>query len=289
MDDTPAMSDASEPPIECKPQPVPGPGPLPGVEINPTARAFADPARFRRSLLRAAGFAGLAALSAGLVNGCVASPSADARARSADVDPRASRAGVRRIPAPDATPRPMGPPPARTQPVRPLRLHAIPRTAWTRSAVGSNTNPLGEVTRVTVHHAGGNAFWATDASSTYRLLESIRQGHRRNGWADLGYHFIVDRAGRVIEGRSLRFQGAHVSRQNENNVGVMVLGNFNDQSPSAAQLQGLNTTLNALCAAYAVPVHRVYTHQEFSNTACPGRRLQAHMNQIRHAASLARG
>ncbi|MEM8783330.1 MAG: peptidoglycan recognition family protein, partial [Planctomycetota bacterium] len=187
------------------------------------------------------------------------------------------------------------PQPARTavaaapSPTPPLRLHVIPRAAWTRAPVGSNINRLDGVNRITVHHAGGSPFWNTDARSTYRTLESIRGGHRSNGWADIGYHFIVDRDGRILEGRSLRYQGAHVKDNNEHNVGVMVLGNFNEQSPSARQLQSLNATLNALAATYQVPVHRVYTHRELGQTACPGRSLQAHMDRIRRTATLARG
>ncbi len=260
----------------------------------------ADPAtefHARRNLLRLAGFTSLAAVAApGLsaLTGCVSSSSA-ARARAANPDPiyppgQYPPTRYRTPNASPAGPQAAAPPPAVSTPTpAPLRLHVIPRSAWTRSPVGANINPLGNVTRLTVHHAGGKAFWNTDAAATYKSLESIRSGHRSQGWADIGYHFIVDRDGRVLEGRSLRYQGAHVSDNNEQNIGVMALGNFEQQSPSPRQLQALNATLNALCAAYHLPVHRVYTHRELGKTACPGRNLQAHMDSIRRSAVLARG
>ncbi|MEM1445833.1 MAG: peptidoglycan recognition family protein [Planctomycetota bacterium] len=257
-------------------------------------RPQAAPTNFhaRRRLLRAAGVTSLAALAGSALTGCVLSSSA-ARARAGHTQP-IYPPNYRQVPPPHLAPpaRPVAAAPAQAPAAavaQPLRLHVIPRAAWTRASVGSNINPLNGVNRITVHHAGGQAFWATDARSTYKTLESIRGGHRSNGWADIGYHFIVDRDGRVLEGRNLRYQGAHVSENNEHNVGVMVLGNFNEQSPSRRQLTALNATLNALAAAYQVPVHRVYTHRELGKTACPGRNLQAHMDRIRRTASMARG
>lgn len=250
----------------------------------------ADPAR-RGVLL--AGLAGLTAMGAAALTGCVAS-SPSAR-RYVDPNPIYPPGHQN---APRTAPRHVVqvPPPTAHQPVSsplpaamPLRLSVIPRRTWTRAGVGKNINPLNGVNRITVHHAGGKPNWATDAGSTYRTLESIRGGHRSQGWADIGYHFIVDRDGRVLEGRPLAYQGAHVSDNNEHNVGVMALGNFNDQRPSTRQLNALNATLSALAAAFQIPVDRVYTHRELGKTACPGSSLQNHMDRIRSDARLARG
>lgn len=140
---------------------------------------------------------------------------------------------------------------------------------------------MGGVNRITVHHEGWTAVWFTDKGTTAKRLDQIRRNHVDRGWGDIGYHYIVDRAGRVWEGRSTRYQGAHVKEQNEHNVGVLVLGNFNVQQPSEAQMRALVQTLRGLMRAYNVPASRVYTHRELNSSTCPGRNLQARMVALR--------
>lgn len=168
-------------------------------------------------------------------------------------------------------------------------FHAIPRSRWTRSGpIPSKVNPMNGVSRITVHHEGWKPVWFTDQASTAARLEQIRSTHVNNrGWGDVGYHYIIDRAGRLWQGRDVRYQGAHVSGHNEHNLGVMVLGNFEEQSPSDAQIQTLISTLRTLMHTYRVPKSRVYTHRELMPTACPGRNLQPRMVAIRRGSYLA--
>jgi len=141
---------------------------------------------------------------------------------------------------------------------------------------------------ITVHHDGMSAFNANDQPSAAARLEAIRRAHRGKGWGDIGYHFAVDRGGRVWQGRPLRWQGAHVKDCNPGNVGVVMLGNFDIQSPSKAQTDALQMHLAWLMKAYSVPVGRLRTHQEWptAKTACPGRSLQAHMVKARRGGML---
>ena len=71
-------------------------------------------------------------------------------------------------------------------------------------------------------------------------------------------------------------------------VGVVVLGNFEQQAPTAAQLVALRSHLSALMRAYGVPVSRVHTHQEWDGaaTACPGGRLQHYLERLRRRGGL---
>ncbi|MEM6552781.1 MAG: N-acetylmuramoyl-L-alanine amidase [Planctomycetota bacterium] len=172
-------------------------------------------------------------------------------------------------------------------PVSPSRgasgMTMLPRSAWTRQGPAmSEINPMRKVNRITVHHEGWNAVYFTDQPSTAARLEQIRKVHTRDrGWADIGYHYIVDRSGRVWQGRELKYQGAHVRDQNEHNIGILVLGNFDKQSPSREQTASLVGLLKRLQSAYRVPTTRVRTHQEYNPTSCPGKVLQAQMQAIR--------
>jgi len=170
-----------------------------------------------------------------------------------------------------------------------LPFRAIPRSQWAKRPPNTaRLNPMRKVARITVHHEGWKPVWFTDYQNTAERLELIRVSHiNRMRAGDIGYHFIVDRNGRVWEGRSLRFQGAHVKNHNQFNVGVMVLGNFDKQAPSSRQLVALQNTLATLMKKYRVPTNRVYTHQELNPTACPGRNLQPRMVSLRNNGYLA--
>ncbi len=164
-------------------------------------------------------------------------------------------------------------------------IRAVARTQWAKgNPIGQRLNPMKGISRVTIHHEGWKTFWSTDAATTAARLELIRQSHlERLGAGDIGYHFIVDRAGRLWAGRSLAYQGAHVKNYNEHNVGIMVLGNFDKQRPNDAQLRALQITVAQLATAYRISSREVRSHQEFNPTQCPGRYLQSQMNGLRRS------
>jgi hypothetical protein len=170
----------------------------------------------------------------------------------------------------------------------------VPRTDWTEARPRmALIAPMGGVSRVTVHHTAGEI--QTDAwAPTAGELESIREFHAGNGprernWADIAYHFAVDRAGRVWQARPLAYQGAHVRLHNAHNLGIVLLGNFEVQSPSAAQLTALREFVGFLRKIYQVPLDQVYTHGELGETECPGKLLQAFMDRARAEWAKAEG
>ncbi|MGQ0627872.1 MAG: peptidoglycan recognition protein family protein, partial [Phycisphaerales bacterium] len=124
----------------------------------------------------------------------------------------------------------------------------LPRSAWTTSGVArqSEINPMNGVQRITVHHDGMDVFTSTRESDAAARIEMVRKSHvnggrgNRKAFADIGYHYIIDPAGRIYEGRNIRYQGAHVQDNNENNLGVMCLGNYDSQRPTAATKSALD-------------------------------------------------
>lgn len=181
----------------------------------------------------------------------------------------------------DGPPRhPLGPMRERPQPViTPAPVGVIARREWTSTAPTlALANPMGPITRITIHHDGMPPVSLRSKSDTAARLEFIRRAHANNrGWADIGYHFAIDPQGRVWECRPTRFQGAHVKDNNENNLGIVVLGNFDEQAPTSAALTALDTFVADRMRAHRIPVSRVLTHQEITPTACPGRSLQGYM------------
>jgi len=170
----------------------------------------------------------------------------------------------------------------------------IPRTDWTKARPNlAQIQPMKGVARITVHHTARDL--ETDAwRRTAGELENIRifhSGQRASDrhWADIAYHFVVDRAGRVWQARPLAYQGAHVKGHNEHNLGIVVLGNFEIQSPTAAQLVSLSGLIGFTRGLYKVPLAEVFTHGELGQTNCPGKHLQAYMNRARTKWGTAEG
>lgn len=163
----------------------------------------------------------------------------------------------------------------------------VSRSQWTSAQPNMNlANRMGRVTRITVHHDGMDTYYDTTSRAAIDRLEMIRRSHTNRGWADIGYHFAVDPAGRVYEGRPAQLQGAHVSRMNEQNLGILVMGNFNNQEPTPAVQRTLVSFISSQRARFGVSTSRIYTHQELKPTQCPGRTLQAFMQQARRSGQI---
>ncbi|MGQ0627871.1 MAG: peptidoglycan recognition protein family protein [Phycisphaerales bacterium] len=221
----------------------------------------------RREALRAGAVFGLLGLS-----GCAATP-----------DPKSA------LPGP-VSPSPVILPPGPAALPTTATVSVQPRSAWTRvlGPTRSNANPMNGIDRITIHHEGSTLFDATDGAAVAKRIESIRLAHlsrrtKGEAWADIGYHYLVDAAGVVWEGRPLRYQGAHVEDFNEHNLGVVCLGNFDRQTPTADQANTLQRFIAEQMRRYGIASARVRTHRECPGAAtrCPGENLQRTVSGFR--------
>lgn len=173
-------------------------------------------------------------------------------------------------------------------PAEPWRHLVIPRMQWASTRPDpSRMDPMAPIHAITLHHDGMQPSFSTDPPSVAAHIELIRQMHRGKGWGDIGYHFVIDRAGRVWEARPIAYQGAHVKDHNEGNIGICVLGNFEEQAPTAAQVEAVRMWVSVLRQSYGIPAGQVYTHREWPGaaTACPGAQLQGVVVRMREKVS----
>jgi len=153
------------------------------------------------------------------------------------------------------------------------RMDLVRRSEWTdASPCVWRLRGTEEYDRLTVHH-GGSLNVHTDRHAVVHDLEGVLTAHRERNFGDIGYHFIIDHGGRIWEGRSLSYEGAHVSGQNRRNIGVMLLGNFESQRPSEKQQAALGQLVMVLRGRYGIKRHRVYGHRDLGHSVCPGRHL----------------
>ena len=165
-------------------------------------------------------------------------------------------------------------------------IRILGRSSWNaRAPKTSRLKPMGKISRITVHHSAGKTFWAHSREDTARHIRSIQRYHQdEKKWADIGYHYVIDRAGIVWQGRSRSYQGAHAGgAANRGNIGIVVLGNYTRQEPHREQIRSLANLVGQLSDRHGVPHYRVYTHKELQpgHTACPGPALTRVVGQIR--------
>jgi hypothetical protein len=135
---------------------------------------------------------------------------------------------------------------------------------------------------VVIHHSA----IALDTNETMRSVQDLHMNVNR--WADIGYHYGIDRNGVIYEGRDIRVRGASVARHNTGVIGVVVMGNFEIDTPLDVQLTALQTLVNWLAATYALT--HLAGHSEFNpESLCPGKNLSVYLDRLARGAGLARG
>lgn len=65
---------------------------------------------------------------------------------------------------------------------------------------------------------------ATKASADHVNAAEIDRWHRRQGWNEIGYHYVITRDGRLEKGRPTTVPGAHVRGYNGESVGICMVG-----------------------------------------------------------------
>jgi hypothetical protein len=158
-------------------------------------------------------------------------------------------------------PPPVVQPPVLTEP----SLGAIP-TTWV---------PKSEVNHwywIVIHHSAT----PTGGAAAFDKM------HRAKGWDELGYHFVIGngtdtRDGQIEVGSRWPKQkwGAHDktpgNQYNEHGIGICLVGNFDVNHPSPAQMKSLEKLVAYLMKTYHIAPDHILGHGETKNTDCPGR------------------
>ncbi|TPW20652.1 MAG: N-acetylmuramoyl-L-alanine amidase [Elusimicrobia bacterium] len=138
--------------------------------------------------------------------------------------------------------------------------------------------------RLTVHHTMGHqTVGEAETAAAVRGIQGFHQGPER-GWADIGYHFLIDGEGRVAEGRPANVLGAHAAEANQGNLGISLMGNFNVQQPTDPQMDSLERLAAYLALRYDIPVMKsgyLEGHNHHGETSCPGTHLNARLAEVR--------
>ena len=112
-----------------------------------------------------------------------------------------------------------------------------------------------------LHHSG----------TTTCTPDGVHSWHVGNGWAGIGYHYLVRKDGTIYRGRPEDTVGAHAYGVNSHSIGVCFEGNYQvEPTMPAAQLQAGRELVQYLKAKLGVD--RVVGHRDVAvaGASCPG-------------------
>ncbi len=126
-----------------------------------------------------------------------------------------------------------------------------------------------ETDMVVIHHTG-----EADIDAT---AEQIHEWHQNNGWAGIGYHYVVRKNGTIERGRPEWAVGSHAYGENYHTIGIHFSGDFMEAEPTSKQIESGALLIANICMDYGIPIDRdhIVGHGELMGTSCPGTNLQA--------------
>jgi hypothetical protein len=165
------------------------------------------------------------------------------------------------------------------------------RSSWGARAPRSSS-ALTTVNFIIVHHEEGSNS-STDWAARVRAVQNLHMDV--NGWADIGYNYLVDPNGVPYEGRAggENVVGAHLCGKNTNTMGICMLGSYTSVLPTNNALYALKRILAWKCVqrnldptatAFHVDrtIHRVSGHRASCATDCPGTTLFNYLPTLRN-------
>lgn len=151
----------------------------------------------------------------------------------------------------------------------------LPATLVSLPASWQPAAPARDWKYIVLHHT------ATESGDVETIDEEHRQRKDAQGnpWLGIGYHFVIGNGQGMADGLveptfrwAQQIHGAHAgSRQyNEQGIGICLVGNFVDSTPTPRQLKATRELVRRLCTSFKIPADHVLRHQDIGATECPG-------------------
>ncbi len=91
--------------------------------------------------------------------------------------------------------------------------------------------------------------------------------------------------GAIVNGRPENIQGAHAKGVSQGSLGVCVVGDFEKETPSQAQISSLVSVLTGWCKAHGLNSKNIYGYFNVPGgstaTSCPGKNLKSQLAVIK--------
>ena len=173
--------------------------------------------------------------------------------------------------------------------------NVVTRAGWSCPQTNNPGYGYTTVTHLIVHHSAGS----NTQSDWAAVVLSIWNGHvYTNGWADIGYNYLIDPQGRLYEGRGggENVTGAHFCGTNGGTMGTCMLGTYTSASITDTSRRMLTRLLAwKACGSNISPagsswhpsssrtLNHISGHRDGCATECPGAMTFAELPALRTA------
>jgi hypothetical protein len=175
------------------------------------------------------------------------------------------------------------------------RPDVIRRSQWGANEDWRQGRPsYADVSQGIVHHTATRNYYSREDAPA--IVRSIYHYHTQVlGWSDIGYNLLVDRFGRIYEGRAGGLEdgvvGAHARGHNTGTFGVSVIGDYHDAPPRQVAVDAAGDVVDWMFDVHDIDPdgrHRdrstLIGHRDVGETVCPGQYLHRRLGEIRDAA-----
>jgi N-acetylmuramoyl-L-alanine amidase/FG-GAP-like repeat len=186
----------------------------------------------------------------------------------------------------------------------------LSRASWGARPPSKTPSTTADLKIAIVHHTvSGNSYTPSQVPQILRSIQAYHQDAR--GFDDIAYNFVVDRFGRIWEGRAGGVTnvvvGGHSQGFNTGSVGVVALGDYRTAIVTSSMFESIARVIawkfalhrvdpsstvpftSAGSAKYAsgrtVTLKRVVGHGDVQATSCPGTNLIARLPALRTRVS----
>ena len=128
-----------------------------------------------------------------------------------------------------------------------------------------DTRELDTIKVLIIHHTTGDAFGSTVAIANYHVYGK--------GWPGIGYHYLIDGAGKIEQVNYRETISYHASYHNDDSIGISLKGCFTgDLIPSDDQIAAAAWLVEKLRGE--LPIEAVIGHKETAYAQTPGHGTQ---------------
>ena len=134
------------------------------------------------------------------------------------------------------------------------------------------------ITSITLHHEGSAKPLRPEDDPVAGLRALQSWGERDRNWWDVPYHYLIDLDGHVYEGRDWHYMGeTNTTYDPSGHLLISILGNYNLQEPTQAQLDAIARVMAWAVKKFDVPLDSIRGHYQYAETDCPGKNLRKYL------------
>lgn len=148
----------------------------------------------------------------------------------------------------------------------PIVIQVISKEGWGGGPTGEFQSH--EIVRLTYHHTASSG---SDPAGAPDRIRGYQKFHQAQEWPDMAYHYLIDQAGRIYEGRPVDAVGNTFTEYDPTGHFLTCLdGDFDVEQPSPESINALATMLAWASKTYGIVPQTLSGHRDHAVTTCPG-------------------